>query len=150
MDEGSHSVVKNELETRHTEDNTQVKINPSADVLSINVEPYAFTLESGPASAKKSPVNPQEPGPFPTTEEPNRSQLKNETIALRSDLKKSQDLEEKMNCNISQLGNELTTVKYGYEDSVSSLKTINTSLAAKLEKVDPPPMAQNNSFPPKD
>ena len=119
MDKGSHSVVKNELETSHTEDNRQVKNTPSADDLSINVKPHVIILESVPVSAEKSPVNSQETGPIPTTKEPthipavdtlkkkepNSSQPRNEIIALRSDFKKSQDLEEKMDCNISQLGN---------------------------------------------
>ena len=75
--------------------------------------------------------------------EPNFSQLGNEIITLRSDVKESQDLEEKMNCNISQLGNELITLKSEFENIVSGLTTINTSLAARLEKIDLPPITQN-------
>ena len=78
------------------------------------------------------------------------SELGNEITTLKSDFKKSQDLEEKMNCNISQLGNELITLKSELKNIVSSLTAINTSLAARLKKVDQPPITQDPSFPPKD
>ena len=54
------------------------------------------------------------------------SQLRNEITSLKSDLKKSQNLEEKWNCNISHLGNELITLKSEFENIVSGLTTINT------------------------
>ena len=63
INEGSHSVVKSELETNHTEDNTQFQNIPSADNLSINVKPHVIILESAPVSAEESPAKAQELGP---------------------------------------------------------------------------------------
>ena len=88
--------MKSELETSHTEDNTQFNNIPSADDLSINVKPHVIILESVPVSAEESPVNSQETGQVPTTKEPNYPQLGNEIITLRSNFKKSRDLEEKI------------------------------------------------------
>ena len=67
---------------------------------------------------------------------------------LKSDLKKSQDLEEKLNCNISQLGGELITLKSEFQNIVNNLTLVNTTLTAKLGKFDLPPTTQNHSFPP--
>ena len=63
INEGSHSVVKSELETNHTEDNTKFQNIPSADNLSINVKPHVIILESAPVSAEASPAKAQESGP---------------------------------------------------------------------------------------
>ena len=94
--------MKSELETSHTEDNRQFTNIQSSDDLSINVKHHIMILESVPVSAEESPVNSQEPGLVPTIKEPthipavdtlkkkepNFSQLGNEIIASRSDLKK--------------------------------------------------------------
>ena len=76
----------------------------------------------------------------------------------------SQNLEEKVNSNFSQLGNKIVTLKTEVKEcskqfsneiseiknSVSDLTTFFTSLATKLEKNSLPPNQHDLSFPPKD
>ena len=118
IDEGFHSIVKNELESNHTENKTQVTNVQSADDLSIIIKPHVTFLDSVPVPTEESPVTSQEPGPIPTMKEP----------------------------NISQLGNELTTVKSEFENNISSLASTITSMAAKLENIDLPPITRFTSF----